>query len=104
MAKPVIIAKITAAEGKRDQVIAAFQPMLEHVRQAEGGTEVYVLHTDDKHADVVWFYELYRDGDAVATHSGSDVMAAVGKQLGGLLAGRPEISRLTPLAGKGLEL
>jgi quinol monooxygenase YgiN len=104
MAKPALIAKITAAEGKRDDVIAVFRKAIDYVSASEPGTEVYVLHTDDRNADVVYFYELYADKDALSTHGGSDMMASVGKELAPLLAGRPELIRLTPVGGKGLSL
>lgn len=104
MSKISIIAKITAQDGKRDELVAAFAPMLEHVGTAEPGTEVYMLHTDDKDPNVCWFYELYTDGEAAKVHGTSDMMKAVGKNLAPLLAGRPELSFVTPVGGKGLSL
>jgi len=104
MAKPAILAKLTAQDGKRDELVAAFGRMLDHVRANEAGTEVYVLHTDDVEPNVVWFYELYADDAALGAHSTSDTMKSVGKDLGPLLAGRPVITRLTPVSGKGLTL
>lgn len=104
MAKPALIAKMTAADGKRDELVAVFSKMLDYVTASEGGTEIYVLHTDDRNADVVWFYEMYADADALKTHGGSDMMASVGKELAPLLAGRPELMRLTPVGGKGVSL
>jgi quinol monooxygenase YgiN len=104
MSKPALIAKITAADGKRDELIAACQKMIDYVTTSEPGTEVYVLHKDAKNENVVWYYELYADGDALATHGGSEMMAAFGKEITPLLGGRTEITRLTPVAGKGLAL
>ena len=102
MPKPAIIAKITAQDGKRDELAAVFGRVLDSVRADEPGTEVYVMHDDAKDPNVIWFYELYTDDAALGTHSSSDIMKAVGKELGALMAGRPEIIRLTPRAGKGL--
>lgn len=104
MAKPALIAKMTAVEGKRDELVSTFQKMIDYVSGSEPGTEVYVLHTDDKNENVVWFYELYTDGAALKTHGGSEMMASMGPLLAPLLDGRPELSRLTPVAGKGLSL
>lgn len=104
MSKISIIAKITAQDGKRDELIAAFGRMLDHVQAAEPGTEVYMLHTDDKDANVCWFYELYTDGGAAQSHGASDMMKSVGKDLAPLLAGRPELHFVTPVGGKGLSL
>lgn len=104
MAKPALIAKMTAAEGKRDELVAACQKMIDYVTASEPGTEVYVLHTDNKNENVIWYYEMYADGDALKTHGGSDMMAAFGKEIAGLLDGRMELMRLTPVAGKGISL
>lgn len=104
MSKISIIAKITAQDGKRDELIAAFGRMLDHVQAAEPGTEVYMLHTDNADANVCWFYELYTDGEAAKAHGTSDMMKSVGKDLAPLLAGRPEITMVTPVGGKGLSL
>lgn len=104
MAKPALIAKMTAAEGKRDELIATFQKMIDYVTESEPGTEVYVLHADRKNDNVLYFYELYSDGDALKTHGGSEMMAKAGKEMAGLLDGRPELIQLTPIGGKGLSL
>ena len=104
MPKPVIIAKLTAQEGKRDELVVAFGRMIDHVTANEPGTEVYVLHTDDADPNVAWFYEMYSDKAALGAHSTSDTMKSVGRELAGLMAGRPEIIMLTPAAGKGLTL
>ena len=58
MTGPAILAKITALPGKRDELVAALQAMLDHVEN-ETGTLVYILHTDTGNDDVVWFYERY---------------------------------------------
>lgn len=104
MAKPTLIAKLTAADGKRDELIAACQQMIDYVSASEPGTEVYVLHTDDKNENVLYYYEMYTDGSALATHGKSERMAAFGKEIAPLLGGRMELTRLTPVAGKGVAL
>ena len=104
MAKPALIAKITAQDGKRDELATVFGRVLDSVRANEPGTEVYVIHDDVKDPNVIWFYELYTDDAALGMHGTSDIMKEVGKELGGLMAGRPELIRLMPRAGKGLAL
>ncbi len=101
MSQIAVIAKIPCKPGSRDQVVAALQPMLDHV-ESEDGTLVYVLHTDAKDPDLVWFYERYTDGDALGAHSTSDVMKSLGGAIGAHLAGAPELIMLTPVGGKGL--
>ena len=97
-----MVAKMTAVEGKRDELVATLDRLLEAVA-GEEGTEVYAMHLDAADADVVWFYELYADMDALTAHGGSEAMQAVGPDLTTLLAGRPELTFLTPVRAKGLD-
>lgn len=101
MSKIAVIAKLTAAEGKRDDLVAAIGPMMEAV-EAEQGTEVYALHKDLGDENVIWFYERYTDNAALDAHSSSEAMAAFGASLGGLLGGAPEIMLLEPVSDTGL--
>ncbi len=48
------------------------------VVESEFGTLTYILHTDNGEEDVLWFYELYTDGDAMAAHSASDTCQPTG--------------------------
>ena len=100
MSQVAMIAKIPAAPGKRAELAAVFQAMLEHV-ETEPGTLRYVLHEDAKDDNVLWFYELYTDQAALDAHAGSSAMKAIGPKLGGLLGGAPELIALRPLGGKG---
>ncbi|HUW03634.1 MAG TPA: putative quinol monooxygenase [Acidimicrobiales bacterium] len=101
MSKIAVVAKLTAAEGKRDDLVAAMGPMME-AAQAEAGTEVYALHTDLGDENAVWLYELYTDSAALDAHSSSEAMAAFGASLGGLLDGALEIMLLDPVSSTGL--
>ena len=103
MPKSAVIAKLTAQEGKRSDLVDALKTLVTAV-ESEPGTEVYALHTDAGNDEVVWFYELYTDQEALTAHGGSDTMKAIGPTLGGLLAGRPELTFLSPVAAKGLSL
>jgi quinol monooxygenase YgiN len=101
MSKTALIARLPSAEGKRDELVAAFQPMLDHVN-SEAGTEVYILHLDDGDENLVWVYERYVDADALAVHGGSDAMKALFGEIGPLMGGAPELIAMTPVGGKGL--
>ena len=101
MTKVALVARMTAAPGKRDELVEAFGALYDAVA-GEEGTEVYALHLDAGNEDVVWFYELYRDMDALTTHGTSDAMKAMGPRFGSLLAGQPELTFLTPVRAKGL--
>lgn len=103
MSKVAAVAKLTAAEGKRDELVKVMEQLVD-AAEAEAGTELYVLNLDAAEADVVWFYELYTDNDALTAHSKSDTMKAVGGQLKDLLAGRAELHFLTPVRGVGVSL
>ena len=86
MSKVSAIVKLTAQPGKRDELSAAFKTMLDHV-ESEAGTLIYILHSDNGEEDVLWFYELYTDNDALGAHSGSDTMKSLGPSLAGCSRG-----------------
>lgn len=98
---PALLAKITAQPGKRAELVAALQAMVEAV-EAEPGTVQYVLHTDDANEDIVWFYERYADDAALQAHMTSEAMKQLGASMRDLAAGRPELTRLSLVSGKGL--
>lgn len=96
-----LIAKLTAQPGRRDELVEALRPLLDAV-EGEEGTLTYVCNLDDREDDVVWFYELYADGDALKAHSTSEAMTSAIPKLGEVLAGGMELHRLTPIAGKNV--
>ena len=98
--KVAVFARIPAQPGKRDELVKAMQAAIDHV-QTEEGTLTYILHTDDKEPDAVFFYEIYADRDALAAHGSSDFMKEFGKSMRDLAGGRPELQILKPLGGKG---
>jgi quinol monooxygenase YgiN len=101
MSKVAVIAKIPAAPGKRDQLIEALQAALANA-EGEAGTLMYILNEDAKDPDAVWFYELYTDQDALTAHGSSDAFKALGAAIGEFVGGRPELTYLKPVGGKGL--
>ena len=74
MAKTALLAKLTAKDGQRDALLAVIADLGMKNVSGEPGTEVYAAHKDQNDANVVWFYEMYTDGDALAAHGGSDGM------------------------------
>jgi quinol monooxygenase YgiN len=96
-----VIAKIPALPGKRDELVAGLQTALANV-ESESGTLTYILHLDTKDEDVVWFYEYYSDEAAFAAHGSSEGMKAVGAALRNVAGGRPELTILKPVGGKGV--
>lgn len=97
-----IVAKLTAAEGKAEELRAALAEMVKNVKEHEAGrATAYSLHVSDTDPNLFLFYEQYADAAALEAHGKTAHMAAMGGKLrdGGLLAGRPVIERYTQIAG-----
>src|SRR5947209_6298018 len=80
-----LLAKVTAQHGKGDELVAAFEPLIQQVRN-EPGTLLYLINRSKDDPDQFWSSELYTDEDAFAAHSGSDAMAKAVPTLGPLIA------------------
>jgi len=102
MAHVAAVAKLTAVEGKSDELKAAITDLVSAVRTDEPDTLVYAAAQDSEDPAVFWFYEFYGSPDAAAAHSGGAALAEASQRMRGLLAGRPEVHRLVPVAGTGL--
>lgn len=103
MSGPAVLAKLTSKPGERDALTDVLRKLVAGTEN-EPGTLTYILHHDVKDHDVVWFYEQYDSQEAFDAHGKSETMAAVGPEIGPLLAGRPELTFLSLVAGKGLSL
>lgn len=103
MSKISLIAKLTAVEGKADELEAALRGVIEAAAEEEG-LEVYSAHRVDDEPGVYYFFELYRDQAAKDVHGSGDRMRAAMGAFAGLLAGRPELTLMTPVAAKGLDV
>lgn len=93
------IAKLTAAEGKADEMRAALETMVAAVDANEPGVSVYSLHTVADEPNVFYFYEQYDDAEAQESHGKTDHMAVLGGALREISGGRPKIIRCTQIAG-----
>lgn len=102
MTQVAVVAKLTAAEGKHEELAAVIADLVAQVQNDEPGTLVYAAGQDTDDASVFWFYEFYGSSDAATGHSTGQALAKAAEQMRGLLAGRPEVHRLTPIAAKGL--
>ena len=89
-------------KAERDALVAAFKEVTPLVVDGEPGTIMYAIHTDDNDSNAVWFYELYESDEALIAHGGGEALKAVGPKLKGVLAGPPELMKMTPVGGKGL--
>lgn len=102
MTQVAAIARLTAAEGKGNDLAAVIADLVMSVRDDEPGTLVYAAAQDTDDPDVFWFYEFYDSPEAATAHSEGSALAEASNRMRGLLAGRPEVHRLMPVAGKGL--
>lgn len=97
---PAIIAKLTIKEDKVEEFKAAGAEMVAAVKANEAGRTLhYTLAQDPKSPTDFYFLEAYADEEAAAEHTKTPHMAAFGGKIGALLNGRPEITRLTSVAG-----
>jgi len=101
MAQVSIVAKLTAAEGKADELKAVIAELVAAVEETEPDTLVYAAARDNDDGNVFWFYEYYGSADAAVAHAGGSALAEARNTMRGLLAGR-EVHQLTPVAAKGL--
>jgi (4S)-4-hydroxy-5-phosphonooxypentane-2,3-dione isomerase len=101
MTSVAVLAKIPAQPGKRDQLVEALRGAFPHV-EGEPGTRFYILHEDSSDEDAVWFYELYADESAFEAHRSAGWMKEFGMSVREFAAGRPELTLLRPVGGKGL--
>jgi len=101
MPKVALVARFKAKEGKAEELIAAFQPVIE---QAEGepGTLLYALHRSRDDPDLFWVCELYADSDAFDAHVKSDAMAAAAPVLRELIDAESELIVGEPVSAKGM--
>ena len=97
MSQVAILARVTVKEGKTEQYVAAFAPLLEQARK-EPGTLLYAIHRSKDDPHVFWTTEIYADDAAFAAHGASDVHAAAAPVFTGLIAGADIIMGETVMA------
>ena len=85
MSQVAILARVTVKEGKAEQYLAAFAPLLEQARK-EPGTLLYAMHRSKDDPHVFWTTEVYADDDAFAAHRASEAHAAASAAFTDLIA------------------
>jgi (4S)-4-hydroxy-5-phosphonooxypentane-2,3-dione isomerase len=80
-----ITARVTVKEGKADEYVAAFAPLLEQAAK-EPGTLLYAVHRSKDDPHVFWTTEVYADDNAFAAHRASDAHAAAAPAFTELIA------------------
>ncbi len=102
--KVAVHVKLTAPEGKGDELVAAFAELYPGPLDGEPGTELHVIHQANDNPDTIFFYEVYSDQEAYKAHSDGAALKAVLPKLAGLVAAAPEMIVGTPRNAKGLPL
>jgi (4S)-4-hydroxy-5-phosphonooxypentane-2,3-dione isomerase len=69
-----IVAQVTVKEGRADEYVAAFAPLLEQAEK-EPGTLFYAVHRSKDDPHLFWTTEVYADEAAFAAHGASQVHA-----------------------------
>jgi quinol monooxygenase YgiN len=100
MAEIAMVVKLTAAEGKIDELLEAAAKLVA-AAEGEPGTLQYAVHTDAAEPSAVWFYERYADQAALDAHAGSTAMAEAMGAFGGVLGAPPEMHVLSIAQAKG---
>ena len=100
MSHVAIVARVTVKEGKADEYVAAFAPLLEQAK-TEPGTLLYAVHRSNDDPHVFWTTEVYADDDAFAAHSASEVHAAASPMFTELIAAA-DVAIGETLMAKGL--
>ncbi|MFM8387810.1 MAG: putative quinol monooxygenase [Actinomycetota bacterium] len=95
-----VVAKITAAPGKRADLARELMKAQDHV-STEAGTIHYILNEDATDENVLWMWEMYTDQDALNSHMGAQWFKDWGPSLAPFMGGRPELIFVKPLGGKG---
>lgn len=84
-------------QGKADEYVAAFAPLLEQAEQ-EPGTLLYAVHRSKDDPHVFWTTEVCADDAAFAAHSASEVHAAASQVFTELIAASEVIIGETVMA------
>jgi quinol monooxygenase YgiN len=91
-----IIAKLTVQPGKEDEFKQLGADMVAAVKANEPGTLQYAFAQSQSAPTEFYFIERYKDDEAMNVHR--ENLKAFGGRFAGVLAGRPEITRLDLVA------
>jgi quinol monooxygenase YgiN len=87
---PVLVATITPAPGKLEEVERILVELIPAVHE-EDGCQKYALH---RGKDKLIFVESWRDMEALGAHGTGASIKLMGERLAGLTEGRPSIEML----------
>ncbi|MBK5231648.1 MAG: antibiotic biosynthesis monooxygenase [Thermoleophilia bacterium] len=95
MSEVVVLAIFTAKEGKVEEVIERFSPVIEQTH-GEAGCLAYALHRDVNDPNTLALVERWKSQEDLNAHFGMPYMAEVGNIASELLVEPPRIVFSTP--------
>ena len=98
MSKVSVVGSMSCQEGKADEMEKVLVKMTECV-EGQDGVISYSYHRDEN--DKFWFFALMENAEAMQNHADIDGMAEIMAEAMPLMAGAPEMSTCTPIAGFG---
>lgn len=101
MTKVSMMGKITAQEGKGDEMAAVLADMVEAARE-EPGVEIYSYHRGE--GDSFSFFALMTSEEAMQGHGQSEAMQQAMQAFMPLMAEPPQMAPATPIAAIGFEI
>jgi quinol monooxygenase YgiN len=87
--------QMTAQEGKRDDLLRTLENYI-HTLDGEPGTTLFAVAADPNDENMVWVWEEFEDGNAVASHFQHDFFRALQLELPDLLAEPVSVRPLSP--------
>jgi len=87
----VIFTRLTAAPGRRDDLLAMLDELGVATR-AEPGCEQFAVHAARDESDMVLGYEVFVDDGAVVAHRATEAVKVAQERLPELLTEPPEIT------------
>jgi quinol monooxygenase YgiN len=85
-----IVARVTAKEGEFEKLRACAVELSAVITANEPGTELYAI-CEGAGPNTLVFIERYADEEAFEAHRSSAYMKTIGRKLGAMLIGKPEI-------------
>jgi quinol monooxygenase YgiN len=94
------VSSMRAQPGRRAELLAILQDLVDEAERDEPGTLTYTFHTVDDDPDAVISYELFTDDAALEVHKKSEAVAAAIPKLRAVTV-PGSVQRLVPAIGKG---
>ncbi|MGD6817908.1 putative quinol monooxygenase [Metabacillus sp. 113a] len=101
MGKFGLYGRLTAKEGKREELAAILLEAAESMKELPG-CELYVVSLAEDERESVYIYEVWSNEEAHQASLGNEATKMLIKQARPIIADMDRITTLKPLGGKGL--